>query len=396
MHDTDDSEIGQAICADCFDYAGAVVWNALAGELWRRTTIATRRALAAGAGIAASRINDHARLSFTKVVEYQRRGVVHLHAVIRLDHPTDPAQIPTAPFDLNLLIRAVHQAASATAVPYPATPGISGHARWGAQVDVHAIGGDGRGPGAVAAYLAKYATKSTDPAGLLDHRLNEVDIERLDSRLTPHLAHMVRTAWDLGGRPELEHLRLRAWAHTLGFRGHWLTKSRAYSTTLTALRSARSDWHATRNRAAKPPEETVAVGSWQFVGRGWKTAGDAWFAATAGERTAEARRTAARNAARRRPLLSHRRRRGDPMPRADKSRCPKPLLSVDDTATLLGQSRSSIYRAIERGDLPLPVFTINGRLRIARRSVERLLAGELPLSTGEEGIVKGGAAGEQP
>ena len=30
---------------------------------------------------------------------------------------------------------------------------------------------------------------------------------------------------------------------------------------------------------------------------------------------------------------------------------------------LLGQSRSSIYRAIERGDLPLPVFTINGRPR---------------------------------
>lgn len=44
---------------------------------------------------------------------------------------------------------------------------------------------------------------------------------------------------------------------------------------------------------------------------------------------------------------------------------------------LLGQSRSSIYRVIERGDLPLPVFTINGRLRIPRRAVERLLDGDL-------------------
>ncbi len=48
----------------------------------------------------------------------------------------------------------------------------------------------------------------------------------------------------------------------------------------------------------------------------------------------------------------------------------KPLLSVEDTAILLGQSRSSIYRAIERGDLPVPTFTINGRRRIPRRAVE--------------------------
>jgi excisionase family DNA binding protein len=70
------------------------------------------------------------------------------------------------------------------------------------------------------------------------------------------------------------------------------------------------------------------------------------------------------------------------MTNSDKGRFHKPLLSVDETAVLLGESRSSIYRAIERGDLPLPVFTINGRLRITRRAVERLLAGELPLIGG--------------
>lgn len=61
----------------------------------------------------------------------------------------------------------------------------------------------------------------------------------------------------------------------------------------------------------------------------------------------------------------------------DRSRSTKPLLSVEDAAVLLGQSRSSIYRAIDRGDLPLPVFTINGRLRIPRRAVERLLDGDV-------------------
>jgi excisionase family DNA binding protein len=61
----------------------------------------------------------------------------------------------------------------------------------------------------------------------------------------------------------------------------------------------------------------------------------------------------------------------------DRDRSPKPLLSVEDAAVLLGQSRSSIHRAIGRGDLPLPVFTINGRLRIPRRAVERFLGGDV-------------------
>jgi hypothetical protein len=103
---------------------------------------------------------------------------------------------------------------------------------------------------------------------------------------------MVRTAWDLGARPELETLRLRAWAHTLGFKGHWLTKSRGYSTTLGALRAARSDWHANRQGGVTPPDTAVTIGDWRYVGRGWTTDGDAWLAATAAQRAADTRRTA--------------------------------------------------------------------------------------------------------
>jgi predicted DNA-binding transcriptional regulator AlpA len=57
----------------------------------------------------------------------------------------------------------------------------------------------------------------------------------------------------------------------------------------------------------------------------------------------------------------------------------KPLLSVEETAILLGESRSSVYRSIERGDFPLPVFKLNGRLRVSRRAVERLMDGEYPV-----------------
>lgn len=44
--------------------------------------------------------------------------------------------------------------------------------------------------------------------------------------------------------------KLRDWAHMLGFRGHFSTKSRAYSTTLGALRQVRADYRAAEQRTA--------------------------------------------------------------------------------------------------------------------------------------------------
>ncbi len=58
----------------------------------------------------------------------------------------------------------------------------------------------------------------------------------------------------------------------------------------------------------------------------------------------------------------------------------KPLLSIDEAAILLGESRLTIYRAVKAGTLPLPTYLIGHRLRIPRRAVERLLAG-LPPAT---------------
>jgi hypothetical protein len=100
----------------------------------------------------------------------------------------------------------------------------------------------------VAGYIAKYAPKATQSLGSgLDRRLGADDLEHLD-RLPAHVAELVRAAWALGSRPELEGLRLRAWAHMLGFRGHWSTRSRRYSTTLTVLRQVRVTF-AKRRRA---------------------------------------------------------------------------------------------------------------------------------------------------
>ena len=69
-HSERDPLLGSPICADCFDYEGAVLWNAVAPELWRRTTIYLHRALAGAVGLSRAALSRQVRLSFTKVAEY--------------------------------------------------------------------------------------------------------------------------------------------------------------------------------------------------------------------------------------------------------------------------------------------------------------------------------------
>jgi hypothetical protein len=179
-------------------------------------------------------------------------------------------------------------------------------ARWGEQLDVRRIteaGDDERELSAeqVAGYVAKYATKGTEALGVtLDHRVGEVELEGLD--VPAHVAEVVRACWELGGRPSLVGLRLRKWAHMLGFGGHFSTKSRRYSTTLGALRRARVTYAIRRRRGdvltldawGRPEDDqaVIVVASWTYLGRGYLSTGEAWLAASAAARAREARRIA--------------------------------------------------------------------------------------------------------
>ena len=58
-------------------------------------------------GVPGAEFREHARLSYAKVAEYQRRGLVHFHAVIRLDGPDGPADPPPAGLDLAALRAAI-------------------------------------------------------------------------------------------------------------------------------------------------------------------------------------------------------------------------------------------------------------------------------------------------
>jgi hypothetical protein len=290
VHEKDDAELGEPLCPDCFDYTSAVLWNAMVPELWRRTTISIWRHLASLAGISRSALARRARLSFVKVIEYQRRGVVHVHAVVRLDGPEGPCSRAPEELGMEQLLLAIRMAVSRTQAPI-----VGGHglAQWGRQLDVRPLPEDEGLKRAVGAYLAKYATKSTDDGGRLDHPLHHEDLDLLGLR--PHLRRMVLTAWKLGGWSELAPLRLRAWAHTLGFPGPWVTKSRRYSTTFGSLRSARQEWRAATDDHPcdeLDDEEIVTVRDWRFAGRGWTTAGDEWLAETAARNHADMTRIA--------------------------------------------------------------------------------------------------------
>ena len=158
---------------------------------------------------------------------------------------------PASPRDV--LCDAIGQAAALARLPID-HDGQAVTLGFGAQTDTRIIrhGTDLPGTGqaldgqAVANYIAKYATKTLTAPGLPSQRIrHDGDIEHL--RCTAHYRRLITTAWQLGStRPAS---RCRAWAHMLGYGGHFLTKSRRYSVTFGQLRKARTD----HRRAARPP-----------------------------------------------------------------------------------------------------------------------------------------------
>lgn len=133
---------------------------------------------------------------------------------------------------------------------------------------------------AVAAYIAKYATKATEdlePTGA-----GREHIKRLKATVR-ELAESV----DSGGI----YGQLHRWDGMLGFRGHFSTKSRRYSVTLGSLRGARRTWRLKRLLAKTQPtrevgpDEVLVIGSWSYAGMGWLSEGDKALATEAADAT---------------------------------------------------------------------------------------------------------------
>jgi len=375
------------------------LWNASASELWRRTSTNIYRALARLLSRTEKRVRSEVSVQYVKAAEFQRRGLLHFHLVIRLDAADrrwswpdgvpwrEPHRFapPPADYTVDLLADAVRTAAAVTTAPLPQPDGdlprviaarkvavhtqdriTARHKRrrrtsthgvgqgpvpvrgadaagtldappaldagdhgpdraphpapprlplaatgpvrhlappalairlevigWGEQVDVRPIPtanqadlGDGvHSRERIGGYLAKYATKHTEALGALDRRLDLDDVAHL--AVNPHVHRLVVTCWLLAHW--YPHLRLAEWSHQLGYGGHWLTKSRRYSTTLSKLRHARVLWaqrHQLEAMARMDPWErllasarTVVWTRWQLQGIGHPDSATALLAA---------------------------------------------------------------------------------------------------------------------
>ncbi|HSX69047.1 replication initiator [Nocardioides sp.] len=304
IHDEHDPIVGSPICWDCYDWHGAVLWQFTATELWRLTTNNLRRAIAQALGAKADDLGSVASLQYAKVAEYQARGLVHFHALIRLDGIDGPGS--PAPMGARELAQVVastvpHVSAAAPAID---ADDVDRRMRWGSQLDVKEVRPGHRTddpdreltPEQVAGYLAKYVTKDA------------TSIRKPGQ--TQHLKHMENLCRDLAARARefdalSEYGLLRKWARMLGFRGHFSSKSRKYSVTHGFLRRMRQRFAAAveeSKRTGRPldvrdlearlladdlEETTLVVGSWAYQGTGWTSPGDATLAASAAARARE-------------------------------------------------------------------------------------------------------------
>jgi hypothetical protein len=313
-HRAGDSVIGTPLNPSTYDYVGAVLWNASSSALWARFTINLRRDLARLAGLTVAELRTQASMVYAKVAEYQARGSIHFHAVVRIDGPDGSGSPAPVWATHELLTDAIRLAASRSAVMTPAASDVLPIAiEFGSQIDVRAIKSDALATDdlterAVAGYIAKYATKSAHSSGTLDrsvccrecagaghhgtYQLRGREIRRVcrrclgtglsvylaDLKLSTHLRTMIETAFRLGAVEELAGLKLRRWAHMLGFRGHFLTKARRYSITFASLREARREYARQERQeylaafglldpGTPDVSETVVIGEWSYAGR---------------------------------------------------------------------------------------------------------------------------------
>jgi hypothetical protein len=279
-HRDDDSMLGTPLDPYAYDYAGAVLFNNHAGELWHRFVNRLRREIAAQVGITQKAFKEIARLSYGKVAEFQKRGAVHFHAVIRLDGPDGPDTEPPSWASTELLTRAIRAAAAHPYTTITVPPNEDAdfpdgwRLRWGQQLDVRPIKAFGDGSEiteqAVASYVAKYATKAAENTGTIDRRIGNREAAVLLG-LPDHPRRLIEACFDLDAA--YPDRRLTAWAHMLGFRGHFSSKSRRYSTTLGVLRQIRADYRAAQEREAlglggHEPDTVLVLASWQYAGHG--------------------------------------------------------------------------------------------------------------------------------
>ena len=280
-HSPDDEILGAPLDFDKFDYDLAVRWNLSLPELWRRFLIALEREF------------PTQRIEYVKVVEVQRRGLFHIHAIVRIE-PTKSGIVITD----RELIKAGVVAASKI-------PDVGGH-KFGKQVDVKFAR---QSPpkkrknendadyqkrvrqamtrNTFARYLAKYATKGADHSlrkggvgkYVVAHQMKlkkaaepyakEWELERKKEWREEQLAlpRELRASVIMKKRALLIYeTRANSMVQSFGFSGQFLTKSSKYSTTFKKLREKVRE--VARQKAAEIFGKDFDKFDWMVIGFG--------------------------------------------------------------------------------------------------------------------------------
>ncbi|GAB3823853.1 replication initiator [Dactylosporangium cerinum] len=285
-HTTTDNCLGQPLCLDCYDHPAQVVWNHEAPELWRRTIQQADRLLQR----LARRLGVDVRRKYLKVYEFQVRGVIHYHALIRLDgiNPDCPDAITPPPTQITRrmladILKAAFASTAYTSAPHPANNGHGWRIAWGDKgLDIQHVNAPSSKltESQIVGYIAKYVTKSTEVTGLDLRRIDEITVD-LHADPTTHVGRLIRACWDLGAHPDW--WRLRRYAHQYGYGGHIATKSRGFSATLGHLRHQRTIWRRTEGHPHTWDDDQADLVIYQlgYEATGWITTGDALLANTA-------------------------------------------------------------------------------------------------------------------
>jgi replication initiator protein RepSA len=282
-HDVDDPDLGAAIDPATYDYEGAVLWNWHAPALWNRFMVELVRVLAGRAGLSEHDWRKRVRVAYAKVAEFQARGLVHFHAIVRLDGAEDRATAPAVAISSEELCNAIRDAAGRARLHGDAGDGQTTDIRFGEQLHTRVLASaeDGRelNPGQVAAYVAKYSCKASHE----QITTRDTNPNRWRDRGVPEqLVQMAYAALRIAERLGLRNLN--RWVHMLGFRGHFVTKSRTYSTNLGELRATRAAYRAHQDQPRDHAEVnddhlTVVLSVWQYLGSGYLNPGDVLLAA---------------------------------------------------------------------------------------------------------------------
>ena len=152
-----------------------MIWNALASGSGIAPTTLVVRHLARFLASTGKGVPSSVPGLYRKVAEFQTRGVVHFHVIIRLDGPDGPDEPPPEGLSVDDL-------ADASAKPPPARPSSSRATPRRSAETKGALGRAARHPTdhrrrtgegeltdqKVAGYVAKYATKGAENTGTLD------------------------------------------------------------------------------------------------------------------------------------------------------------------------------------------------------------------------------------